>query len=86
MKYILFMLRPMSPMETLYGTRYGYTELGEVPNTELRRRRELVCRYDAALFWQVRDLPGTALNGQRDSGRGCSVCSSAARTLVGLGS
>ena len=66
-------------METLYGTRYGYTELGG------KLREGARTRYDAALFWQVRDLPGTALNGQRDPGRGCSVCSSATRTLVGLG-
>ena len=30
----------------------------------------------------VRDRPGTAANGQRSSGRGCSVCSSASRTLA----
>ena len=40
MKYILFMLRPMSPMETLYGTRYGYTELGEAAR---RRENSLRC-------------------------------------------
>jgi hypothetical protein len=38
--------------------------------------------HDAVLFWQVRDLPGTAVNGQRSPGRGCSVCSSAARSFV----
>jgi hypothetical protein len=38
--------------------------------------------HDAVLFWQVRDLPGTAVKGQRSPGRGCSVCSSAARSFV----
>ena len=34
------MLRPMSPMETLFGTRYGYTELGEAAR---RRENSLRC-------------------------------------------
>ena len=38
--------------------------------------------YDAVLFWHVRDRPGTGANGQCSPGRGCSVCSSAARTFT----